>query len=84
MRKIADGGNHYDASLDRDELREELASAGFEIESLAGAQHHYPTLYRLQVLVAPRSEKLARLAMNVVDRAGGGEPLEWIVTCRRV
>ena len=84
MRAIADGRQHYDASLDREALCAELAAAGFEVESLAGAQHRYATLHRLQVLVAPRSAKLARLAMNVVDRVGGGEPLEWIVICRRV
>ena len=84
LPELTQGRNHYDASLDRDALREELAAAGFEVESLDGAQHRYAMLYRLQVLVAPRSTHLARLAMNVVDRVGGGEPLEWIVTCRRV
>lgn len=84
MRALADGKQHYDASLDRSALCAELASAGFEVESLEGAHHRYATLHRLQVLVAPRSAKLARLAMNVVDRIGGGEPLEWIVICRRV
>jgi ubiquinone/menaquinone biosynthesis C-methylase UbiE len=84
MRALADGKQHYDASLDRQALCAELAAAGFEVESLAGAHHRYATLHRLQVLVAPRSAKLARLAMNVVDRVGGGEPLEWIVVCRRV
>jgi len=84
MRKIADGGQHFDASLDRQALTAELASAGFEVESLEGVHHRYAALYRLQVLVAPRSAKLARMAMNVVDRVGGGEPLEWIVVCRRV
>lgn len=74
---------HFDESLDREALYAELKSAGFEVESLAGAQHHYGALYRLQVLVAPRSAKLARMAMNVIDGVGGGEPLEWIVTCRR-
>jgi len=83
MRAIADGKQHFDASLDREALCAELAAAGFEVESLEGVQHRYATLYQLQVLVAPRSAKLARLAMNVVDRVGGGEPLEWVVTCRR-
>ena len=82
MRKIADGGQHFDASLDRQALAAELKTAGFEIESLVGVQHRYAALYRLQVLVAPRSAALARMAMNVVDRSGG-EPLEWIVVCRR-
>ena len=84
MNAIADGKQHYDASLDRDALRAELAAAGFEVESLAGAHHRYAALHKLQVFVAPRSAKLARMAMNVVDRVGGGEPLEWIVVCRRV
>jgi ubiquinone/menaquinone biosynthesis C-methylase UbiE len=84
MRAIADGGQHYDASLDRTALCAELAAAGFEVESLHGTQHRYAMLHRLQVLVAPRSAKLARLAMNVVNRYGGGEPLEWVVVCRRV
>jgi ubiquinone/menaquinone biosynthesis C-methylase UbiE len=84
LRHVADGKQHYDASLDSTALRAELQGAGFEVESLAGAHHRYSTLRRLQVLVAPRSSKLARLAMNVVDGVGGGEPLEWIVVCRRV
>ena len=84
LRAVADGGQHYDASLRRDALIAELKAAGFEVESLAGVHHRYGTLHRLQVLVAPRSAPLARMAMNVVDRVGGGEPLEWVVTCRRV
>ena len=84
LPELAEGRNHFDASLDREALSAELAAAGFEVESLDGAHRHYAMLYRLQVLVAPRSRNLARLAMNVVDRVGGGEPLEWIVTCRRV
>lgn len=83
MRVIADGGQHYDASLDRAALCAELTTAGFEVESLEGTQHRYGLLHRLQVLVAPRSAKLARAAMNLVDRYGGGEPLEWVVVCRR-
>jgi SAM-dependent methyltransferase len=84
LRAVADGGQHYDASLDREALIAELGSCGFTVESLVGVHHRYGTLHRLQVLVAPRSAPLARMAMNVVDRVGGGEPLEWIVTCRRV
>jgi ubiquinone/menaquinone biosynthesis C-methylase UbiE len=83
LNAVANGGQHYDASLDREALVAELAAAGFTVESLDGVHHRYGALHRLQVLVAPRSAKLARAAMNVVDRFGGGEPLEWIVTCRR-
>jgi SAM-dependent methyltransferase len=74
---------HYDALLRPDALRAELKAAGFETLSLRGVQHRYSLLSQLQVLVAPRSRGIARAAMEIVDRAGGGEPLEWIVTCRR-
>lgn len=73
---------HYDALLRPDALRREMEAAGFEITSLEGVQRRYPLLRRLQTLVAPRSRATARAAMELVDRLGGGEPLEWIVTCR--
>lgn len=73
---------HYDALARPDVLRAELANAGLDIVGLDGVQHRYPVLARLQVLLAPRSRTLARAAMELVDRIGG-EPLEWIVTCRR-
>ena len=77
-----EGHQHYDALLDPATLRTELREAGFEVEGLFGVQHRYSLLARLQVLVAPRSRPVARAMMEVVDRTGG-EPLEWIVVCRR-
>ena len=74
---------HFDALSRPDALSEELRSAGFGIVDLEGVQHRYPTLSRIQTLVAPRSRILARLAMECIDRSGG-QPLEWIVTCRRL
>jgi hypothetical protein len=73
---------HYDALLRADEITAELRRAGFEVERLAGVQHRYKALAWLQVIVAPRSRRLARFLMNRVDGLGG-EPLEWIVVCRR-
>ena len=73
---------HFDALLRLPELETELGEAGFGIASLTGVQHHYRTLSRAQILIAPRSRPLARAVMEVVDRLGGA-PLEWIVTCRR-
>jgi ubiquinone/menaquinone biosynthesis C-methylase UbiE len=75
---------HYDALLRPDAIRSEVERAGFELLSLQGVQHRFALLERLQVLVAPRSSGVARRAMSLVERYGGGEPLEWIVTCRRV
>ena len=74
---------HYDALLDAAGLSRELADAGFSDVRLSGVQRRYPALARIQVLVAPRSRTLARMLMEAVDRAGGGAPLEWIVTCTR-
>jgi len=73
---------HYDALLRPETVRDEARQAGLELESLIGVQHRYPTLHRIQVLVAPRSASLARAAMEILDRTGG-EPLEWVAICRR-
>jgi SAM-dependent methyltransferase len=73
---------HYDALLRPAGLTAELAQAGLQLVSLDGVQRRYSLLSRMQSLVAPRSRLLARGAMEVVARLGG-EPLEWIATCRR-
>lgn len=73
---------HYDAMLRPELLREELSEAGFDVTSMIGVQHRFPALMKCQVYVAPRSAALARAAMEVIDRLGG-EPLEWVVVCRR-
>jgi ubiquinone/menaquinone biosynthesis C-methylase UbiE len=73
---------HFDALLRPDALREELGAAGFQIAALTGVQHRYTAQMKCQVYLAPRSAALARAAMEVFERLGG-EPLEWIVACRR-
>ncbi len=73
----------YDALLRPEQVRAELAEAGFDTIVLDGVQRRFPLLHRLQVLVAPRSRRVARAAMELVDRFTGGQPLEWIVTCSR-
>jgi SAM-dependent methyltransferase len=81
-RSTGDEHRHYDALLTADGVRRELEDEGFEVQQLVGVQHRYPLLWQTQILVAPRSRLLARAAMEVIDRLGG-EPLEWVVTCRR-
>jgi ubiquinone/menaquinone biosynthesis C-methylase UbiE len=73
---------HYDALLRPERLAQELGAAGFQIAAFEGVQRRFRLLSRLQTLVAPRSRPAARLAMELVDRFAGGEPLEWIVTCQ--
>jgi ubiquinone/menaquinone biosynthesis C-methylase UbiE len=73
---------HFDALLTPNLLRDELQEAGFRLDRLLGAQRRYSLLVACQIYVAPRSAALARAAMELVDRFGG-EPLEWVVICRR-
>lgn len=73
---------HYDALLRPDEIRDELRASGFTLVSLVAVQRRYTALVKCQIYLAPRSRTLARAAMEVLDRLGG-EPLEWIVVCRR-
>jgi ubiquinone/menaquinone biosynthesis C-methylase UbiE len=82
-RKQPRGHKHYDALLSPDVLRAEVEASGFQVLSLNGVQHRYPTLHRIQCLVGPRSRMVARALMEVVDACGGGQPLEWTVVCRR-
>lgn len=74
---------HYDALMRPEALRAELAEAGLELAALHGVQRCYPLLFKLQVLVAPRSSWLARAGMELVACLSGGKPLEWVVVCRR-
>lgn len=73
---------HFDALLTRDGLERELTAGGLRLVRLEPVQRRYPVLRWLQIVVAPRSAMLARLAMELLDRSGGA-PLEWIATCRR-
>ena len=72
---------HFDALFRPEALEGELRESGFEVASLIGVQRRYAALVRCQTWLAPRSARLARAAMEVIDRTGG-EPLEWIEECR--
>ena len=84
LRERARPGDHqhFDALLTRESVISELSDEGFAVERLIGVQHRYPLLQQIQILVGPRSSVMARAAMEVVDRLGG-EPMEWVVVCRR-
>ena len=73
-----------DALFRPDTLRAELTAAGYGVVAMHGVQFHYALLRRIQILLAPRSRRLAGWCMKAVERVGGGEPLEWVVTCRSV
>lgn len=67
-----------------DEIRAELAEDGFELIACEPVQRRFGLQYRAQILLGPRSRLLARSAIRLLERFGGREPLEWIVTCRHV
>jgi len=73
---------HFDAVLRPESIAEELRESGFTLTSLIGVQRRFSALMACQIYLAPRSAALARGAMEVIDRSGG-EPLEWVVICRR-
>jgi ubiquinone/menaquinone biosynthesis C-methylase UbiE len=82
-RALTGAYRHFDALTTEADLRHELATAGFDHVSLQGVQHRFPWMTKVQVLVAPRSARLARLGIELIDRVPAGAPLEWIVSCRR-
>lgn len=65
------------------ELREELAAEGFEVERLMPVQRWLSLQSRAQVLLGPRSRLVCRWVIRSLERLSRGAPLEWIVTCRR-
>ena len=65
------------------ELEQEMQEAGFVIERLIPVQRWFRLQYQLQVLVGPRSDRLARMLIRLAERLSQGPALEWVVTCRR-
>ena len=65
------------------ELEQEMQEAGFVIERLTPVQRWFGLQYQLQVLVGPRSDRLARMLIRLAERLSKGPALEWVVTCRR-
>jgi SAM-dependent methyltransferase len=73
---------HFDALLTADDLVAEVEESGFTVDRLVGVQKRMAALVWCQVYLAPRSPALARAAMQMIQRSGG-DPLEWVVVCRR-
>jgi ubiquinone/menaquinone biosynthesis C-methylase UbiE len=78
-----DDYQHFDAMFHLEALGREVESLGFKPLILEGVQHWFPIMQQIQVLVAPRSQKIARWLIEACDRMPAGEPLEWIVVCQR-
>jgi SAM-dependent methyltransferase len=74
----------YDKLYQPDELRQELAGAGFELVGMPPVQKKYGLQSLSQRLLGPRCRWLNRLVIRALERLPRSDGLEWIVTCRRV
>jgi ubiquinone/menaquinone biosynthesis C-methylase UbiE len=73
----------YDEMFDYPELAKEIEMNGFRIVELVAVQRNYSLLNKIQILVGPRSTKLAYFLMKLIEGTGKGQPLEWIVLCQK-
>jgi SAM-dependent methyltransferase len=64
------------------DLRAELLEEGFELLSLTDVMRHMALQQSLQVYIGPRSNALARALIQGLEYVPG-DPLEWIVVCRK-
>lgn len=74
----------YDELYNFPEIEQELINNNFRIIEHTAVQHSYSLLSQIQILVGPRSEKLAYRLMKMIESANIGQPLEWIVLCQKV
>jgi ubiquinone/menaquinone biosynthesis C-methylase UbiE len=79
----ADSYRIHDVLYTRETLIRELADNGFEPLSFTDVIRHMWLQYRLQLLVGPRADRLARLLIGGLEFVPG-EPLEWVVVCRKI
>jgi ubiquinone/menaquinone biosynthesis C-methylase UbiE len=68
---------------DLDELRQELAAHGFLLEAAYPVLQWFWAQSSLQSLLGPRSDWLCRKLIGAMERLPSGQPLEWVVACRR-
>ena len=72
----------YDKLYRAEELREELAAAGFEGVTLEPVQKFCSLQSKSQIFLGPRVNLLNRLVVRALERLPRRDGLEWIVTCR--
>ena len=73
----------YDKLYDSvDAIRTELVDAGFSLLEATPVQRWFPLQYKAQVLLGPRSQRLCRAAIRLLERLRSGPPLEWIIVAR--
>jgi ubiquinone/menaquinone biosynthesis C-methylase UbiE len=72
----------FDEFYTRASLQAELVAHGFTTIALVDVIRHMTLQQRIQVLIGPRSNGLARRLISLLERVPG-DPLEWVVVCRK-
>ncbi len=72
----------FDATYELDELKQELVQHGFTPLSSTDVIRHMSWQQRIQILVGPRHDPLARWMIRSLERVPG-EPLEWVMVCSK-
>lgn len=72
----------HDVFYTAGEIRAELAAHGFEPVALVDVIRHFTLQRWLQIVVAPRSYGLAHRLIAALEHVPG-DPLEWVVVCRK-
>jgi ubiquinone/menaquinone biosynthesis C-methylase UbiE len=72
----------YDEFYTREALDRELIQHGFTPMSVTPVIRHMTLQQKIQVLVGPRSNALARRLIALLEHVPGN-PLEWVVVCRK-
>jgi hypothetical protein len=72
----------YDEFYKRETLIQELEQHGFTPIALHDVIRHMTLQQQIQVLVGPRSNRLARRLIELLEYVPGS-PLEWIVVCQK-
>ena len=65
-----------------EELRRELAEAGFDVIELTPVQRWFDVQHGAQNILGPRSPWLCRRVVRALEALRRGPALEWVVTCR--
>jgi len=67
------------------ELKEELENEGYEVIELRGVVNHfYPQAVISRISHKIKMDKIGIKLINLIERIPFGNPLEWIVICRKI
>ena len=72
----------YDKLYTRDEFLKEMREEGFLVKELIPTHPRYSLLYKIQIYLGPRSEKLTYNLLRFIENNCQSKNLEWIAVCQ--